>query len=491
MDNPDILIFMSDQHNALCGGFAGSSVVETPNLDKIAAQGTVFEAAYTSCPLCVPARMSMLTGQLPSETGIFTNWGAIPEDQSTFLHSLVAKGYETVLCGRMHFRGIDQRHGFTKRIMKDITMGLWGKKDNKKNEKGIFSGTLGMNGCLNLIGGGTTSPVVEYDKAVIEKAVEYLKKEHNKPQCIVVGTYSPHFPYVAPVNLYKYYKKKVALPSASENKTNYEQPLVQKKEQRFRTSAISGKKEKVDDEIKIRAKAAYYGMITNLDRQIGKIKKCWEQYLERNEKKGIFVYLSDHGDTIGEHNIFGKQTFYEGSARIPLIFNGEGIKKGKRIKGPVSIMDLGPTFCDIIDAKTLPEQDGESLVPNIFAGIDNRERSVLSEFVELKSEIVPGRMIRKNNWKLISYANNEEYDLLFDLKKDPDELKNVLEHNTEKTAELKDILKDDWKVNEIINDYKNKQKHLQLLPKWSENVDVMDQSEWTIPQRALKPPEVL
>ncbi|MFW5856184.1 MAG: sulfatase-like hydrolase/transferase, partial [Bacillota bacterium] len=161
MDKPDLLIFMSDQHNALCNGFAGDSLIETPNLDKIAAGGTVFETAYTSCPLCVPARMSMLTNKLPSSTNIFDNGGAIPEDEVTFLHSLAAEGYETVFCGRMHFKGEDQRHGFTKRIMDDITVNMWGKRQDFGEELGPFNKTLGMGGCLDLIGGGN-SPVLEY-----------------------------------------------------------------------------------------------------------------------------------------------------------------------------------------------------------------------------------------------------------------------------------------------------------------------------------------
>ncbi len=93
-ERPDILIFLSDQHNAMFTGYAGHDLVETPNLDRIAAEGTVFSNTYTSCPLCVPARTSFLTGQLASKTNIFTNSGEIPSDQATILHSLVAEGYE-------------------------------------------------------------------------------------------------------------------------------------------------------------------------------------------------------------------------------------------------------------------------------------------------------------------------------------------------------------------------------------------------------------
>jgi choline-sulfatase len=104
---PDILFFFSDQHHGLYSGYAGHPVVNTPNLDRLVEEGTAFDMAYTSCPLCVPARSSMLTGQYPSKNGVFNNAHILRSDQAPFIHSLVAEGYETVLCGRMHFMGAD------------------------------------------------------------------------------------------------------------------------------------------------------------------------------------------------------------------------------------------------------------------------------------------------------------------------------------------------------------------------------------------------
>ncbi len=94
---PDMLIFMCDQHCYHFNGFAGHSIVQTPNLDSIAKAGTVMHNSYTSFPLCVPARMSMLTSQLPFKTGIIGNTNSLPEDKATFLHCLAVAGYETVL----------------------------------------------------------------------------------------------------------------------------------------------------------------------------------------------------------------------------------------------------------------------------------------------------------------------------------------------------------------------------------------------------------
>jgi choline-sulfatase len=121
MAKPDILIFFSDQHSAALAGFAGDRVVRTPNMDKLAADGTVIKSAYTPCPLCVPARAAFLSGLLPEKTMCYTNGNVLPGDHATFIHSIAAEGYDTVLCGRMHFMGEDQRHGFTKRLVGDMT----------------------------------------------------------------------------------------------------------------------------------------------------------------------------------------------------------------------------------------------------------------------------------------------------------------------------------------------------------------------------------
>ena len=115
MKQMDVLFFMSDQHTPYYSGFEGHNV-DTPVMDQLCAEGTRFAQAYSTCPLCVPARLAMLSGLRPAKTGIFTLDDALPDLTPTFLHCLVAQGYETVLVGRMHFLGRDQRHGFTKRI---------------------------------------------------------------------------------------------------------------------------------------------------------------------------------------------------------------------------------------------------------------------------------------------------------------------------------------------------------------------------------------
>ena len=491
MPQPDILFFFSDQHNAHYAGFAGHDVVQTPNLDRIASRGTVFGAAYTACPLCVPGRSAMLTGQLPSHTGIYSNGGVIPSDQATFLHSLAASGYETVLCGRMHFKGPDQRHGFTKRIMGDITPVANASYGNWAEQLGAYAGgKLGMGGCVDILGGGN-SPVLEYDRAVLDAALDYLHREHDKPQCIVVGTYGPHFPYVAPPDLYRRYRDQVEVPDSWSDEGDVRHPITEKKKQRTRTCPTTGERKPVVEDDVLAARAAYFGMITQLDRQIGEVRDAWGHYLERNRREGIFIYSSDHGDTCGEHGIFGKQTFFEGSAGVPLVFEGTGIPEGQTVRSPASLMDIGPTLCEITAAPAPPAQDGRSLLGCFSDANRQKDRSVLSEWIEGHDESpAPGRMIRRGRWKYVSFAHSDCSGLLFDLEQDPAEVHNVAEDHPETVRELEALLSENWEVDRIAARHRERRAQRSLVWQAPPNPLLRRDEHWKIPEKARHLPEI-
>jgi choline-sulfatase len=350
----------------------------------------------------------------------------------------------------------------------DFTPQYWVRGGARRTDLGRFKGTTDAKGCLKEVGGGN-SPVLEYDRAVIKAALEYLNEDHEKPQCVVVGTYGPHCPFVAPPELFDYYRARVELPVTATNKLNY------------RHSVLAHKEQDAAEEVVLNARAAYFGMITNLDRQIGTVREAWKEYLKRKKRKGIFVYLSDHGEQIGERKLYGKQAFYENSAHIPWLFEGDGVKAGRRVHGAVSIMDLGPTLCEIAGAITPPEQDGKSLSRQIFAGTDELDRYVYSEFIEEDSlgRHIPGRMVRQGKWKLISYYLYENEDLLFDIANDPNELTNIIGQFPDQAAELKRLLKKEWDIPQIIKTHERKLAHVQLLIKWGQNSGVAEQERFS------------
>lgn len=413
-EKQDLLIFISDQHSPLFEK-SRQGVVDTPSLDRLRAEGVSFEEAYTTCPLCVPARMSMLSGLLPSETGILTNKDTLADTTPTFLHALAAEGYETVLIGRMHFIGRDQRHGFTRRLAKDITSTNWaGKKEELDRERGVFHNCFGVPGCTNVTGGGE-SPVQYYDDMVVDQALDYLSQDHEKPQCIVVGTYAPHFPYAAPENLYRKYREKAELPLFFKEEPPYEM-----------NPALKSRQKQVSEETALEAVAAYCGLVEFTDALIGKVYDAFREYKKRYGKKGSFIYLSDHGDQVGERRIYGKSTFFEKSAKIPLIFAGDGIDRGRKEKTLASLLDLAPTVCAMAGAGGAEEWKGTDLTEYLTGGREGQDRTVVSQVMgEDGSGRHYGTMVRWRQYKYISYHGYEDQDLLFDLEKDPQETDNL------------------------------------------------------------------
>ena len=470
---PDILVFMSDQHNPRVSGHMGDRLISTPNLDRLAAEGATFHNAYTSCPLCVPARMSMLTGQLPSRNGILTNSGILSSEHATVAHCLAAGGYDTVLCGRMHFLGPDQRHGFTQRPIGDFTPCYLGRYGNSRLDLGPYINTSA--GSFAKLYGGGTSPVLEYDRAVIAAALDCLAKPHEKPLFLLVGTYGPHHTFVAPEPLYRKYKDRMAAP-VSERALH---PVTQMK-----TKSL-------EPEIARCLRAAYYGMVEQIDTQLGEVRAAWMEYLNRVGREGIFVYTSDHGEHLGEDGLWGKQTFYEASCRIPLMAAGCGAQPGVRVMTPCSLVDLSPTLCELAGVSAPPEQDGVSLAKALGGEPLAADRVVVSEVLathRATGRHIPGRMARQGKWKYVTYAGYERDDQLFEMESDPRECRNCIAEQPTVAQALRRLLTEDWDPEHLIADQKRRAQHWAILGKWGKGTEVPEPDRWPIPRSAWQLP---
>jgi choline-sulfatase len=233
-------------------------------------------------------------------------------------------------------------------------------------------------------------------------------------------------------------------------------------------------------------------MITVIDSQIGEVRKAWDEHLNRQNRKGVFVYTSDHGDQIGERYIYNKVTFFEGSAKIPLVFAGDGIKPGGRVASPASLLDISPTVCELTGAEILPEQDGKSLVNQFAAGTEDPERAVICECTSFGNDVRrPGRMVRQGKWKYFSYSGLEEYDLLFNVEDDPYELHNCLKEEPVVAARLREKTQEGWDAEAVLERIKRRAANHKLLSRWGEAVDVPEEERFAVPQESLKPPVIV
>ena len=474
---PEILIYLSDQHGYKYSGYAGDPYIRTPNLDRIAENGVVFETAYTTAPLCVPARASFMTGQWPMRSGIYTNAQSISSDTATFAHALASVGYETVLCGRMHFVGEDQRHGFTKRIADEIGGG--------PEQLGPYTGTRGHL-CTTVAGGGY-SPVLEYDEYVVSAALDFFQTENPaKPQCVVVGVYGPHNSYVAPPEWYRYYLERLPDP----DRRHEPDPIVS---ELVRGGEIVGYDPQEMDRIR-QIRAAYYGMVSTMDEQLGKVKAAWEAYLQRTGREGIFIYLSDHGDMLGEKGLYAKQVFYEPSARIPLLMEGFNLPAGHRTAVPCTIADLAPTLCELTGAPVLPNSDGKSLLPLIFnrdvgVGPDRLAVSELLVFPDSDGTTmvsterkVPAVMVRDERYKFIQHFQSKS--LLFDLQEDPREENNLVDVRPDLVDHFQAVLSNFWYPEAIIAEQDQRHRDLALIRDWRIKTGYTEKEQHPVPDAA-------
>lgn len=416
-DQPNFLLIMSDQHHPRVMGCAGDPLVRTPHLDALAASGVRFTSAYCGSPLCVPSRMTFMTSRHCSDLDVYTNGCVLASDIPTFAHSLGATGYEVVLGGRMHFVGPDQRHGFGRRLIGDIS----GRDGVNLGNIPVVS-TGQSRETVQIAGPGRTG-YQAYDAAVLEACQGYLREAGCKargprsPFCLVAGFLMPHCPFIAPKPLYEYYRERIDLPRMPDGYLEQQHPAVRELRQRRGFDQLTA------DET-LNARAAYYGMVEYFDGIVG-------QLLDTLRAAGlaedtVVIYCSDHGDCIGEHGLWCKTTMYEGSVGVPLIVSAPGMIPGGGVAGAnASLLDLGPTMLDYAGAAPLEGVAGRSLRPVMEGDVPpGSDDTVMAEMIGygLSPQEPPEpamRMIKQGPCKLVHYEGFEPQ--LFNLDDDPGE----------------------------------------------------------------------
>ena len=479
-NKPNILFILSDQHAFNVIGSYGNKIVRTPNLDELANNGVSFDNIYTPSPICLPARMSLLTGKYPYRQECWMNSDSLASDIPTMAHSLGSVGYYPTLIGRLHSIGPDQMHGFASRKVFDHSSDWYG---GSEYSLGVLDKAQRpfKESILNSGAGQMSYEVL--DREVTSQTIKFLKnfkaeKENGdeKPFALQVGFMLPHQPYVANKKLFDYYKNKVGPPRLKKTVSGNNDWLDNWRE-KTRLNEI-----KEEDEI--RARAAYYALVETLDSLIGQIIKT----LKDNDlfENTLIIYASDHGEQIGERDLWWKQTFYEESVKVPLIMSWKDIlPKNERRKQIFNLVDLTATIVEAGDGIKLPFIDGKSFLKTILENTDNSEKETFSEFcmdnsLSWSKEKEPhlSRMIRSNDWKYIYYHgyNNQ----LFNLKSDPDEMNNLagLKDYSKIEARLKNKLLNEWDPLKIKETIKKKSYSKKILKEWAKSVQPPDQYKW-------------
>lgn len=436
----DLLLVMSDQHGQAYTQMENPAV-STPNLMRIAERGISFRHCYCNAPLCVPSRMSFLGGKLPSELQIFNNDTTLPVDMPTIAHGLGAKGYHTVLIGRMHFKGDEQKHGFDERLAGDITSQYWGTGGKQRTDFGAYRETTNRNHCLDVIGGGY-SPVMAYDEMVFQTAMEYLEQKHDKPLFLVVGFYAPHFPFACDPVLYEKYKKRfpVCRDSGPECAEFYENYRMECSPEKARN-----------------AKAAYCGLVETVDTYTGRL---YDRFIQGRENYA-FAYTSDHGEQLGRRGLFGKQALYEDAVRVPLVIEGTGICH-RECREQVSLLDVSKTLLRLGGVEGA-WHDGTAI--DLWGSQDQTERkrppAVIQQILLYRHSFVPAEAVVSMPFKAVRYGGGEIR--VYHLEDDPDESVDVASQYPEFVREAWACMMSKAQLDLCIeHEWKQKKQHEQL-----------------------------
>lgn len=484
-DGPlNFLVLMSDQHSPHVLGCYGDPVVRTPHLDKLAGRGVLFENTYCQAPLCVPSRMSFLTGRQPSDIGVWNNNDTLPSDVSTFAHVLGAAGYETSLIGRMHFLGFDQCHGFEQRLVGDVVPPFPNGKFALSVD--MLVGPSSPRAYVDVAGPGRTAYQV-YDEQVTDAAVQYLRekgRQNEQPFCAVVGLVLPHMPLVCPKDQWRYYLDRVTIPPVPPGYFEHLHPAIRRWRKNHELENVT------DQEIR-RGRAGYYGLVTEMDALVGKILDALEETPELAERT-VIVYTSDHGEMAGENGLWWKTTFYEGSVKVPLIVSyPPAFKAGQRKKEVVSLMDVGATLVDLARAGPWPENAGTSLVPLLNDQPVNWANEALSEYPpEFGWGLPAERMIRAGEWKLIHYDGMRPQ--LFNLDKDPHEFNDFGDDPSYSEIREK-LLKralEGWSAERVTTELSKRARDYAIISRWYAKVNPpRPPAEWVAPAGSNVYPE--
>ena len=417
---PNVLILMVDQLNGTFFPDGPAAWLHTPNLQALAERSTRFANAYTASPLCAPGRASFMSGQLPSRTRVYDNAAEFASDIPTYAHHLRRAGYYTCLSGKMHFVGPDQLHGFEDRLTTDIYPADFGWTPDYRRPGERIDWWYHNLGSVTGAGVAEISNQLEYDDEVanlaMQKIYQLARAADSRPWALTASFTHPHDPYVARRQYWDLYAKCAHLEPVedayafADYDAHSQRIMLANDYERF----------SITHEHVMRARRAYFANISYLDDKIGQILKVLHD--TRQADNTIVIFVSDHGDMLGEKGLWFKMNFFEGSARVPLMIAAPTMDV-RLVTAPVSTIDLTPTLAELTGVcmdEVGPWTDGESLV-GLGRG-EKRESAVAMEYAA-EASYAPLVALRQGSWKYTRCELDPEQ--LLDLSTDPAEKTNL------------------------------------------------------------------
>lgn len=428
MSRPNLLLITTDQQRYDALGINGNSYLQTQNLDALAARGVNFSRGYVTCPSCIAARRTILTGQAPATHGLV----GYDEDHSfdppfTLPGLLSRAGYQTQLVGKLHQQPQRRRFGFDNMILSNAPSywpdSAWLSENDYVEwlrEQGVKAPPSyhGISGNGRLAKPWSLDEWYHHTTWVTTEAIEFLtrKRDPSCPFFLHLSYSAPHPPLVPPQAYYDRYSRIMDHFAPAIGQWAPQGParhgiVPDNKSGPFPLHEIQN------------ATAGYYGLINHVDDQIGRALAAFYSYGgPRGREPMWIIFTSDHGEMLGDHHLFRKSLGYEGSAHVPFFISGRNVDINPGASGAlVGLEDLLPTFCDLAGVDVPEGVDGRSIMPIV----QGQSQSVRDEIHgEHSGGSMANHFLVRGRHKYIWYAKTNE-EQIFDLEADPQELHDV------------------------------------------------------------------
>lgn len=430
---PNILLIMSDEHNPRVTSSYGNKIVQTPNMNALAASGVTFDNYYCNSPLCVPSRASFTAGKYASRVDVWNLESELPSaDIPSLPRVMNAAGYDSFLCGKQHYDHT-RRYGFTElggNFNNSFKTGLGGRRPPDQITQAHLSGRF------NQFHPGGRSPVLNHDTRVTNGAVDFLSKRQagDKPFFLFTGYLAPHFPLVVPKEYWERYQGKIEMPVIPPG-------FLEGLPLNYKLLRAGFEMIDVPEETVRRGRELYYGLTEWVDNEIGKVLATLRANPALAENT-VVIYTSDHGENMGEHGMWWKNSMYEQSARVPLTISyPQRWTGGQRRVGASAHLDLVKTLVDLGGGQTPGDWNGDSMLPWLDDPRHAWKDYAVSEYYahNIGSGYV---MSRSGPWKYTYHstidAAHPAQRELYDLTTDPNEFTNLADRpeHAQRIAEM-------------------------------------------------------
>lgn len=420
-DRPNLILIMCDQLRADALECYGNDDVRTPNIARLAEHGVCFDRAYSQTPVCVPARHALLSGRNAFEIGLTDNTTEVKPPAHPLPEELRHQGYSTHAVGKMHFTPPRRHHGFDRMLLAEEIPVHIDDDDYLRFLRDEGYGHViephGRRSETYYVPQSSPLPASHHSSTwIAERSCEVIRRNANRPFFLFASFIKPHPPFEPSEPYYRMYRPEdMPMPIRQPSELDPDDYSI-----RVQNDYKVGGADHVDDADLRRMRAHYYGAISQVDTQIGTLLDTLED--SGIAKNTLIILTADHGEMLGDHHAFGKRTFYEASARIPLIVSWPTVApEGQRRDQLACLPDIYATFVDAAGGSPAEDVSGVSLRAALEQPTTELRDDLIGEFGSGPSLKF---MRRFDNLKYVYHCAGPRENL-FDLANDPDELDDI------------------------------------------------------------------